>query len=68
MPLIKLLERCCKIKFDDETKELLKVCFDKLNNEQYNKLYNNLYSKLYKSKFNVINNIKIRISSIKESN
>ena len=68
MPIVKLLERCSKVKLNNETEVLLRANFNKLSKEQYRELYNNLYGKLYKhKKFRILDEIKIRISFKKEA-
>lgn len=68
MPIVKLLERCSKVKLNNETEVLLRANFSKLSKEQYRELYNDLYGKLYKhKKFRILDEIKIRISFKKEA-
>lgn len=68
MPIVKLLERCSKVKLNNENEVLLRANFNKLNKEQYRELYNDLYGKLYKhKKLRLFDRIKIFISSLKEA-
>lgn len=68
MPIVKLLNRCCKTKLDNRSEVLLRNSLNKINKEQYREIYNILYDQVYKhKKFKVIDEIKIFISSIKEA-
>lgn len=68
MPIVKLLNRYCKAKLDNQTECLLRNSLNNLDKEQYRELYNDLYGKLYKhKKFRILDEIKIHISSIKEA-
>ncbi len=68
MPIVKLLNRNCKAKLDNQTECLLRNSLNNLSNDHYRELYNNLYGKLYKhKKFKLLDEIKIRISSLKKA-
>ncbi len=68
MPIVKLLNRNCKAKFDNQTECLLRNSLNNLSNDHYRELYNNLYGKLYKhKKLKLFDRIKIFISSLKEA-
>ncbi len=50
MPIVKLLNRNCKAKLDNQTECLLRNSLNNLNIDQYREMYNNLYDQLYKHK------------------
>ena len=67
MPIVKLLNRNCKAKLDNQTECLLRNSLNNLNIDQYREMYNNLYDQLYKhKKLKHFDKIKIFISSLKE--
>lgn len=67
MPIVKLLNRNCKAKLDNQTECLLRNSLNNLNNDQYKEMYSNLYDQLYKhKKLKLFDKIKIFISSLKE--
>ena len=63
MPIVKLLNRNCKAKLDNQTECLLRNSLNNLNIDQYREMYNNLYDQLYKNKkLKLFDKIKIFIS------